>query len=387
MNIAASDENITALQTTEVVVTLGDGARNRVPDSEVQFAVISGTGTVTPSSVITDSVGIARTVFKAGQVSETNVIRATFGSSSTDIEITVAVGMNVAASNQQITALQTSEVAVTLGDDAGNLVPGSEVQFTVVSGTGTVSPTSAVTDSLGIARTVFHAGQISETNVIRATFGSASADIEIVVTVGINLAASSEHLAALQTTELVATLGDDAGNRIPDSEVQFTVLSGTGTVSPTRVVSDSLGIAKTVFTAGQLTETNIIRASFGSANADVEVMVTVTPDLPNDTIVSYPNPFGLTQESTSFDYHLSEDADVALRIYDLFGNLVWSRDFEAGAPGGLGRAGTTQPNSIKWDGRNDHGQMVGSGGYILVAKAVANRKVIMETKRKIAFIR
>ncbi|MCG8607013.1 Ig-like domain-containing protein [bacterium] len=385
--IAANVENITALQASEITATVTDDAGNRVPNTEVQFVVLSGTGTVSPNSAISDSLGIARTTFTAGQVNETNLIRANLGSLSADVEIDVAVGMNIAASAENITALQTTEVAVTLGDDAGNRVPNTEVQFAVISGTGTVNPSSAVSNSLGIAKTTFTAGQANETNVVRATFGSLSADVEIMVNVGVNIAATEKHILALQATEVEVILGDETGNRVPNSEVRFAVISGTGTISPTSAISDSLGKARTVFTAGQLTETNLVRATFGSVSSDVEIMVTVTPDLPNDTIVNYPNPFGLTQGSTSFDYHLSEDADVTLRIYDLFGNLVWSRDFDAGAPGGLGRSGTTQPNSIEWDGRNDDGQMVGSGGYILVAKAVANRKVIMETKRKIALIR
>jgi flagellar hook assembly protein FlgD len=84
---------------------------------------------------------------------------------------------------------------------------------------------------------------------------------------------------------------------------------------------------------------------------------------------------------------LSEDADVSLDIYDLFGHLVWTREFEAGAPGGMGRGSSSHPNSVEWSGVNDKGQKVGNGGYILIARAVAHGKVVMNSNRKIAVLR
>ena len=84
---------------------------------------------------------------------------------------------------------------------------------------------------------------------------------------------------------------------------------------------------------------------------------------------------------------MPENADVTLRIYDLFGNLVWSKNIPAGSEGGLGRDQSPHANSVVWDGRNDKGQKVGSGGYILMAKAVANGKTVMDNHRKIAVVR
>lgn len=103
--------------------------------------------------------------------------------------------------------------------------------------------------------------------------------------------------------------------------------------------------------------------------------------------VNYPNPFGLESPKTFIEYYLSEDADVTLKIFDLFGNLVWTKEIIAGAPGGQGRDNNINANSVEWYGLNDRGQEVGNGGYILLARAVANGKVIMETKRKIVVLR
>ena len=42
-------------------------------------------------------------------------------------------------------------------------------------------------------------------------------------------------------------------------------------------------------------------------------------------------------------------------IYDLFGNLVRHRN-------------KAYVGNLKWDGRNDRGEFVGSGGYICILK-------------------
>ncbi|MFN2127430.1 MAG: hypothetical protein ACK2TU_06180 [Anaerolineales bacterium] len=67
--------------------------------------------------------------------------------------------------------------------------------------------------------------------------------------------------------------------------------------------------------------------------------------------------------------------------------MVWSKRFSAGSPGGMGRDKSVFPNSVSWDGRNDKGQKVGNGGYILIAKGVANGRTIMDAHRKIAVVR
>ena len=124
-----------------------------------------------------------------------------------------------------------------------------------------------------------------------------------------------------------------------------------------------------------------------SIYADYEIVVNLTPSsLPNGVPINYPNPFGAETGVTHIDYYLEANADVTLKIFDLFGNLVWSRSIPSGSPGGMGRENNAHPNSVVWDGRNNKGQKVGSGGYILVAKADSNGRNIMNKHRKIAVV-
>ena len=83
---------------------------------------------------------------------------------------------------------------------------------------------------------------------------------------------------------------------------------------------------------------------------------------PTDVISNlsnYPNPFN-GGTSTKIVYTLLENYDVIINIYDLLGDLVWSRGIEAGITPG-GKAG---PNEIEWDGRNGNGILVSDGIYI-----------------------
>jgi len=95
-------------------------------------------------------------------------------------------------------------------------------------------------------------------------------------------------------------------------------------------------------------------------------------ELISEKVVNYPNPFHAGREDTIIQYYLNKSADVKMRIYDLFGNLVRTLEFPPAEIGG--RMG---PNQVPWDGRNGKGIVVANGGYIcrIEAKAGKERKV------------
>jgi flagellar hook assembly protein FlgD len=143
-----------------------------------------------------------------------------------------------------------------------------------------------------------------------------------------------------------------------------------------------------MFKAGRITETNTVRVTVDSLSDEIDIIVNLTlSDLADGVVLNYPNPFGLESETTHFDYYLPEDADVTLRVFDLFGNLVWTKEISAGQEGARGRDRSTHPNSVEWNGQNDRGQKIGNGGYVLLARATANGKVVMNHKRKIVVLR
>jgi hypothetical protein len=200
--------------------------------------------------------------------------------------------------------------------------------------------------------------------------------------------AARTEIGGLDKTDIMVTLQDKVGNPVQAQKVRFSVLSGTGSLQKTSSFSDSLGVAKVVFIAGKVTEQNRIRVIVDSLSTEIDIVVNLTlSELPDGVVVNYPNPFGIESESTNIDYFLARDADVTLKVYDLFGNLVWTKEISAGEDGGLGRESSPHPNSVEWTGVNDRNQKIGNGGFILYAKAMADGEVIMNYKRKIVVLR
>ena len=98
-------------------------------------------------------------------------------------------------------------------------------------------------------------------------------------------------------------------------------------------------------------------------------------EIPAETelLRNYPNPFN---PETWIPYHLSEDADVSLTIYDVNGVLV--RDIDVGHQ--TAAKYDTRAKAIYWDGRNQFGEQVASGIYFYSLSAgdfSATRKMVI----------
>ena len=72
-----------------------------------------------------------------------------------------------------------------------------------------------------------------------------------------------------------------------------------------------------------------------------------------------PNPFKAGIGKTYMVYDLKQSSNVIITIYDLLGQEVWRKSYEAGENGGR-----REKNIVPWDGRNLLGEVVGNGGYI-----------------------
>ena len=102
------------------------------------------------------------------------------------------------------------------------------------------------------------------------------------------------------------------------------------------------------------------------------LLETISPDK-TVLLTNYPNPFN---PETWIPYHLSNDADVTLTIYDTKGAVM--RQFSLGYQ----QAGyyTDRTKAAYWDGRNNVGESVGSGVYfyqLQVGDYSAMRKMVI----------
>ena len=110
-------------------------------------------------------------------------------------------------------------------------------------------------------------------------------------------------------------------------------------------------------------------------NSRITLEDLIAYEIPAETelLRNYPNPFN---PETWIPYHLSEDADVKLTIYDVNGALV--RDIDVGHQAAAKY--DTRSKAIYWDGRNQSGEQVASGIYFYSLNAgdfSATRKMVI----------
>ena len=91
-----------------------------------------------------------------------------------------------------------------------------------------------------------------------------------------------------------------------------------------------------------------------------EVILRLQPKrtIPAETVLmaNYPNPFN---PETWIPYHLSQDAEVVIRIYDARGRIVRTLDVGFQSFGHY----ANRDKAAYWNGRNGAGELVSSGVY------------------------
>jgi len=101
----------------------------------------------------------------------------------------------------------------------------------------------------------------------------------------------------------------------------------------------------------------------GENGADMGAYGVAIPDSGNGEeeakVHNRPNPFKAGRGKTYIEYDLKQPSNVIITIYDLLGQEVWRKSYEAGENGGR-----EENNIIPWDGRNLSGKVVANGGYI-----------------------
>jgi hypothetical protein len=79
------------------------------------------------------------------------------------------------------------------------------------------------------------------------------------------------------------------------------------------------------------------------------------------SITAQNNPFNPSTGADTIAYYLDMDANVTMAIYTLTGEKVYETTFNAGSEGGTG----DKTNKVAWDGKNDEGEDVMNGVYIV----------------------
>jgi hypothetical protein len=199
----------------------------------------------------------------------------------------------------------------------------------------------------------------------------------------IRLTSNPPWVGGFKHATISAAVQDAYSNGVSQQPVSFSLLSGTGTLTPIDSQSDSTGVARADFLSPRTPEFDMLQAVSGSITAQLNLQTAfVDPSAPGGTITNYPNPFHPPTQGTTVAWKLDDDASVRVRIFTLGGDLVRDQSFDRGAVGG--RLGL---NEWIWDGKNGAGTVVASGGYIALVEASGAGQTLHVMKRKIAVVR
>jgi len=287
--------------------------------------------------------------------------------------LTVKVTNDAGSVIQEINSFVTVEVrnAGTQAAGRGTLLT---TQFQLLQGQRAVSETYTFVEPIIIIAHDDAGNAPATSNVITITPGDPTAIV---------MSSNPPWVGGNKHATVYARVVDAFDNGVPDQPVAFQLLTGTGTLSPMDTTSASDGNARADFLSPRNPEIDRIRATSGSLLQEMDLETAfVDPTKGGGYATNYPNPFHPPSEGTTLAYKLDDNASVTVRIYTQTGSLVKRMFFDKGASGGL--AGL---NTVVWDGKNGKGDVVASGGYIVLIEAQGTGETLHVIRRKIAVVR
>jgi YetA-like protein/Bacterial Ig-like domain (group 1)/Dockerin type I domain len=263
-----------------LTVKVTDAAGNPVAGVAVQFAVTSGGGSLSNSSVSTDSLGLASTGLTLGAAAGANTVTATSGSLSgspvtftaTGVAAGTAKNLVLVSGNSQsgiVGQALASPFVVKVTDSAGNTVSGVSVTFTVTSGGGTVNPSTVSTDSQGLASSTLTLGATAGANTVTAVSGTLTGS-PITFTATGNPASTAAAISIISGNNQTGSPGqalaspftiriqNSSGHGVSGVAVIFAVTGGGGILSAAVASTDSSGQASSTLTLGSTAGTNTV---------------------------------------------------------------------------------------------------------------------------------
>ena len=378
------------------VVEVRDQFDKPLPGAQVTFSVASGGGTLSAITVLTDSNGRVESTLTLGSNPGANAVTVsvigiqeerTFNAEG--IRIPKAFWV-ISGFDQQglVGEALANPFIVEVRDQFGERLPDVQVIFSVTSGGGTLSVTTAVTDSNGQVESILTLGPNPGTNTVTVSVtgipeaqpinvtaepppipedvnGDDVVNILDLVLVAANLGDEGADLAAdvngdgvVNILDLVAVAGAIGNAAAPSSDSRVLAMLTATEVGQWLDQAQRLDLTDATTQMGVLALERLVAA--------------LTPEktalLPN-----YPNPFN---PETWIPYQLSRDAEVTLTIYDANGFMVRRLDLGHQLVGYYSDRG----KAVYWDGRNNLGESVASGVYFYHLSAgdfSATRKMLI----------
>jgi hypothetical protein len=343
-----------------VKVTAADGIG--ASGVTVNFAAVTGGGSVSPASAVTDANGLAQTTWTPGNTAGTQTATATaVGLNGSPVSFTATVNQTVATklvftsapvAGASVDAQSTLGLVVAAQDADGDVVTSFTGSVALSIGTGPTGSTLS-----GATTVAAVAGVATFTNIGLALPGTgyvlnaATAGLTTAATPAFNIVngaptsitvvSGGGQTAAANAvlSPIIVLVKDAAGNASIGTTVDFAVATGGGSVTPATATTDNSGQALATWTLGATAGAQTLTAAIAGVTP-VTVSATATSSTTGNHVVVTQSP-GTTQTAgaTVVQPLIAEVRDPSDEVITNFnGNVTIALGSN---PGGATLSGTT----------------------------------------------
>ncbi len=267
--------------------------------AEIRFS--TSAGTISPSQGMTNSEGKISATLKSGFEANENVVVTAAFQELIDVASVQFLSPTLTLSPKSTMLLANGSsrqtFTATLLSPSNAPIPDAEIQFSTTR--GTISKTTAMTNSEGKAYTELRSSTEADSNVLVIAKFHEIEDTSKAVFVasetqtGLQLSGETQLLRdGTSTAEITALVKDESGNPVPDATIFFSSLYGE---IPETAVTNSAGSATVTYTTdlGESNATEEITANVGSSVA------THTIELLGLTMTIYASPDSIPADGSS----------------------------------------------------------------------------------------
>ena len=281
MSIDAGEYAVATSVGDSVAVRVTDAYGNPSAGATVTFSVTAGNGNISPTTVIANADGIAKTRWVLGTIAGANALRV-LAAPGVEAQFTATGRAGSPASITKRTAdpatamvgsIATPAPSVLVHDAYANPVPAATVSFAVTAGGGVVTGSPQSTDASGIATVgQWTLGTTAGMNTLTATVAGLAALTFATTTSAGTLASltmvSGDEQQAPVGTQLLAPLvvgaADQYGNPLAGVTVTWAITSGGGSLTSTSTTTNAQGRASVYWRVGMKAGANGATATAGS---------------------------------------------------------------------------------------------------------------------------
>lgn len=261
------------------------------------------------------------------QIGEPSSTSGSGSGSGTTTSSLIIVGGNL--QTVTINTQASSSLVVMARDGSGLPIANSVVTFGL-SGSGSISATSVLTNSSGLASVDYTAGASAGSPVVTAISPAGTATFNLSV-----VALGNYSIQLISGSGLSGSVGSDLGTPLrvqvldPDGNaasgipVTFSVQSGNGTIggSVTIIIStNSLGFASSTYVLGTSSGVNTVRAALTNSPT-VYTTFTNTGTVSSSSAIDY-SLSTVTLSQSSSQANGSQLVTVSVQVRDIYGNLI-----------------------------------------------------------------